>query len=100
MQTIQYPVRKKLSVFYTRMLVCFNIITGRWKHWVVIHHDDKTLRSLIEGGEFTIKIVYCGSHDYLVKKMIKTYADGLSEADMIISETNFESQALVNMNKS
>ena len=100
MCTIQTIVRNGLSVFYTRMTTCFNIITGRWKHWVIIHHDDKTLESLVDGGEFTIKIVYCGSHDYLIKKMIKTYADGISEADMIISETNFESQVLAHIKKS
>lgn len=86
----------KWMLLLKRVVIAFRILTGKYKHFVVLSVDEKNLKKLIGNVHFDQNNVVDIACDYLMLQeftgysLIKHAASGIDDIDMILGKAEIE----------
>lgn len=83
----------KSGKWITRLKTCYYILSGKYKHWVILNLTRKDLISLIKEEEYEMDIMYSGLQPYNYHQMVKGLANTRDEIDEILDKATYEANA-------
>lgn len=81
-----------------RFQACWRIITGKYKHWVLVNVSEADFIEMIVPEDtnlkkpFDMNLVFCGAHEYFGFKILKLAAGSNDYLDMALLKAKFEAQ--------
>jgi len=85
-----------MKMFFIRLKTCFYILTGRYKHWVLINLSEEELRGLLTEKEYGTELMFHRLVPYNFYKICKDISYNLDEDDMLLKRIAFETEAELN----
>jgi hypothetical protein len=84
-----------LKIIILRLKICWNVLFGKYKHYLLINIDKPNLIKLLEDEPFQIDGFHCGLQPYTYFKIIKSLAATKDDIDMVLDKAQFEADAIV-----
>jgi len=82
-----------------KIRTCWNILIGKYKHYLLINIDDENYIKLIKGKSFEVDGFYCGLQPYTYFKIIKCVAETKDEIEYMLDKAQFEADIEYSKNK-
>jgi hypothetical protein len=73
-----------------RVRTAWKILTGQYKHWVLVDTTDENFIKAIKDETFNCNYAHSGTVPYIYYKMLKRVADAKSEDDMILDKATWQ----------
>ena len=82
-----------MKLLILRIKACWNILTQKKKHWVMLSVSEQDLIKLIKNEDVEIEITYHKMQKFTYTKLIKMYGDHFDEVDMLQEQLRYELKA-------
>lgn len=87
-------IKRHYSKWFTKLKVCWLIVTGKYGHWIIMNVDGHNLEQLLKDEPYNIDSHYCGLQPYIFFRMIQYYGSLKDDIDMALDKAQFESDAI------
>jgi hypothetical protein len=78
-----------------RLKICWNLLFGKYKHFLFINIDKPNLVKLLEEEPFEIDGFHCGLQSYTYFKIIKSLAASKDDIEFLLDKAQFEADVII-----
>lgn len=82
-----------MTKLVVKLNILWNIITNKYKHFVVLDISEEQMINLFSDKDFEVEVMYHGLQPYVVQRMINQCSTVKDDIDMMLDKAQFEAEA-------
>ena len=91
---MKQKIKKLKKIWKLKIKACYYILSGKYKHFVILNIDRENMIKVLEDETFNMDILYSQINQYVYTKMIKMFSDSHNDIDMVCAKAEFEADAI------